>query len=723
MAKEKIRLEVDASGVALLTIDNPPMNALHPKVLVELFEKLDDCQKNERIKAILITGASGKFTAGFDVQVFRDSNSDMNALAIDVHKFFNEMVESGSKPTVAVIDGICLGGGCELAVACNARVCTPTSRIGLPELQLGIIPGFGGTQRLPRLVGVKKGLEMMLTSKPLSARDALQNGLVDEVVTKEKLLSVAKALALDIADGLKPRLFSLERTDRLEPYSEALQIFDFAHAQSTKQAPNLEHPHFCINAVRYGIEHGGHKGSVKEKEYFVKCIGLDTHKALIHVFFSMRSTKRVKGVTDVGLQPRSISRVAVLGGGLMGSGIATSLVLAGCKVLLKEINESFLKSGINFIQANLQSQVKKGRIKKDAAAKALSLVTGVLDYNDFGSLDMVIEAVLEDIPLKQQVFSDLEKFCNEKCILATNTSTIDIRIVGEKTGAADRIVGAHFFSPAHLMPLLEIVRSDQTSKQVLVDTLELSSKIKKTPVLVGNCTGFAVNRVFFPYTMAACLLVDLGIDPYRIDKVISEKFGMPYGPFRLSDLVGADIGMHVGKNFVEAFPERVYVTRLMILMNNHKRLGEKTGKGFYKFTRTRKASPDPELSEIIKESRDAAGLTQNDSQPIKLTDEDIIEFIFFPVVNEGCRVVSEGIVAKSSDLDVATILGMGFPPYRGGLMFWADLVGARYVHDKLVLFSRMLPKQAAFFHPCQYLHDCAFLSSPLQRGTQLQSRM
>jgi len=699
------------------------MNALHPSVLVELFARLEACHKNETVKAILITGASGKFSAGFDVQVFRDSNSDMNAMTVDVSKFFCELVESGMKPTVAAIDGLCLGGGCELVIACNARVCTPASRIGLPELQLGIIPGFGGTQRLPRLVGLKKGLEMMLTSKPLSAKDALRNGLVDEIVKKENLLSAARSIAVEIADGLRPRLFTLERTDRLEPYSEALQVFDFAHAQTTKQAPALEHPHFCIDVVRHGVERGGHKGLLKEKEYFVKCLGLDTHKALIHVFFSMRSTKRIKGITDIGIRPRAISRVGVVGGGLMGSGIATSLVLAGCKVLLKEINENFLKSGLDRIQSNLQSQVKKGRIKKDAAARAFSLVTGVLDYNDFRSLDMVIEAVLEDIPLKQQIFADLEQRCNDECILATNTSTIDIRVVGEKTTAADRIVGAHFFSPAHLMPLLEIVRSDQTSKQVLVDTLELSSKIKKTPVLVGNCTGFAVNRVFFPYTMAACLLVDIGVDPYRIDRVISGKFGMPYGPFRLSDLVGADIGMHVGRNFVETFPDRVYVTQLMILMNTHKRLGEKTGKGFYKFTKTRKATPDPDLADIIKKSRAAAGLIDNGGQLPKLTDQDIIELVFFPVVNEGCRVIAEGIVAKPSDLDIASILGMGFPPYRGGLIFWADLVGARYIHDKLLMFSRMLPKQASFFLPCQYLQDCAFLSSSMENGIQQQSRM
>eukprot|EP00210_Caulerpa_lentillifera_P001123 g1082.t2 len=625
-----VSIDIDTSGVALLTINNPPMNILHPNVLIQLYNHLTQCHENPNIKGVLITGASGKFSAGFDATIFRDQADVVSSSGKLCLKAFR-LLETGSKPTVAVIDGVCLGGGCEIAIACNSRICTPGSKLGLPELQLGIIPGFGGTQRLPRLVGLKKSLEMMLTSKPLSATEAQSHGLVEAVVSPQEILSSAKEVVLDIAGGRRPRLATLERTDHLEGFPEALQIFEFAHSQASRQAPGLQHPHYCIEAVKAGVEHGGEQGLVHEQKLFEKCRTLDTHKALVHVFFSTRSTKRVTGVTDLGLVPRAIKSAGVIGGGLMGSGIATALVLADIPVLLKEINQQFLNSGLDRIKNNLQSQARKGKLPMEAANKAFSLVRGVLDYQQFNSVDLVIEAALEDISLKQKIFSELERVCKKDCILATNTSTIDLELVGNSTTAADRIVGAHFFSPAHLMPLLEIVRSKHTSKQVLIDTLALSSRIKKTPVLVGNCTGFAVNRVFFPYTMAACLLVDLGLDPYHIDGVISQKFGMPYGPFRLSDLVGADIGLHVGKNFSDCFPERVYKTQLLTLMNKLNRLGEKTGVGFYKFQKNRKAIPDPELGSILEDSRSSARLRRSS---MKLTDQDIIEFIFFPVLNE-----------------------------------------------------------------------------------------
>ncbi|GMH40136.1 hypothetical protein BSKO_08040 [Bryopsis sp. KO-2023] len=724
----RVTMEVDRDGVAVVTIDNPPMNALHPLVLGGLFYHLERAQSNPSIKAIILRGANGLFCAGFDVSLFRESkgggivSGDANAGGW-VNEHFCDLLESGPKPTVAAIDGIALGGGCEASVACNARVCTPKSRIGLPELQLGIIPGFGGTQRLPRLVGLAKSLEMMLTSKPVSGSEAKKLGLVEEVVPPEKLMDAARDLALGMADGRRARVMTLYRTDRIPPLNEVQAICDIARAQSTKQAPGIQHPHLCIDAIQHGIEHGGKDGLRVERQAFDTSVSLDVHKALIHTFFAMRSTKRLKGVTDVGLRPRPMTRVGVLGGGLMGSGIATSLAMAGCQVLLKEINEKFLQDGLNRIRSNVQSQVKKSRMSQSQADAVFSRVTGVLGYDNFHSLDMVIEAVIEVIPLKQKIFADLEKACNAECILATNTSTIDINVIGEKTRAGDRIVGAHFFSPAHLMPLLEIVRSEHTSKQVVLDTLGLASQIKKTPVVVGNCTGFAVNRVFFPYTMGACLLVDIGLNPYRIDKAIHGSFGMPVGPFRLSDLVGADVGMHVGKNFVESFPERVYITQIMILMNKYKRLGEKTGKGFYKFENGRKAVPDPLLEPILEESRRAAGLSVPGQAPPKMTDQDIIEFIFFPVVNEGCRVIAEGVVDKPADLDVATILGMGFPTPRGGLIFWADLVGAEHINKKLNELADRFPSCAGYFRPCQYLAECAASGRPLESGVAPSARL
>jgi len=339
-------------------------------------------------------------------------------------------------------------------------------------------------------------------------------------------------------------------------------------------------------------------------------------------------------------------------------------------------------------------------------------VKGCLDFSDFPRCDMVIEAVIEHIPLKQQIFQELEAVCSKECILSTNTSTIDIDVCAAKMKQPNRIVGAHFFSPAHVMPLLEIVRTDNTPPKVVHACIGLAAQIKKIPVVVGNCTGFAVNRVFFPYTMAAIMLVDGGMDPYAIDKIVNRQFGMPMGPMRLADLVGGDISLHVGANFVENFADRVYTSQLIPMLNEAKRLGEKTGKGFYVYDAKRKAQPDPELQPFLQRSRQAAALPPLTA----LSPEAIIEFIFFPVVNEGCRVVAERIVEKAADLDIATVLSMGFPAYRGGLLHWADTYGATYIVKRLRAFAAMVPGHASFFTPCDYLLRCAAASTSLSAG-------
>ena len=669
------------------------------------------------VKAIVVTGAQGKFCAGFDISQFANGGAG-GGIDDRINNAFVELLENGPKPTVAAIQGLALGGGCEVALACNARVATPGTSIGLPELQLGIIPGFGGTQRLPRVVGVAKAVEMMLTSKPLKTPQAKNAGLVDMVASSDELLVTAKRLALDIAMGKAPRMRSLFRTDRLDAYGEAMATIDFARQQTQRRARGLQHPLLCLDAVQYGIEHGGLAGLKKEGECFAAAASLDTHKALVHIFFAQRATKKVTGVTDKGLRPRKMKKIAILGGGLMGSGIATACILAGHNVIIKEINEKFMQGGLDRVAANIKSRVKKGKMSEAAAQAVLSKLQGTISYDGFRDVDMVIEAVIENIDLKQKIFQDLVSVCSPSAILATNTSTIDIELIGAKVPQDQhRIVGAHFFSPAHIMPLLEIVKTSKTSPQVVLDTIQFGADIKKTPVVVGNCTGFAVNRVFFPYTQAACLLVDAGLDPYMIDKAVA-GFGMPMGPFRLSDLVGADIGLHVGKNFLDSFPERCYPARIIVLLNEKKRLGEKTGAGFYKFGPGRKAFPDPELKGIVEESRAGAGLQQVAGLLSKMTPKDIVEFIMFPVVNEGCRVIAEGIVDKPADLDIATVMSMGFPAPRGGLIFWADLCGASYIVKRLHEWSRLFESHglAGFFKPCEYLEAAARNGTKLEAG-------
>lgn len=396
----------------------------------------------------------------------------------------------------------------------------------------------------------------------------------------------------------------------------------------------------------------------------------------------------------------------------MGSGIATALLLSNYPVILKEVNDKFLQAGLGRVKANLQSSVKKGKMSQEKFEKTLSLLKGALDYEDFRDVDMVIEAVIENVSLKQQIFAELEKYCPPHCILGSNTSTIDLNLIGEKTKSQDRIIGAHFFSPAHVMPLLEIVRTQKTSPQVIVDLLDVGKKIRKTPVVVGNCTGFAVNRMFFPYTQAALLLVERGADVFRIDRVIT-KFGMPMGPFRLCDLVGFGVAIATGGQFVMNFPERTYKSMLIPLMQEDKRAGETTRKGFYVYDDRRKASPDPEIKKYIEKAREMSGVTI-DPKMAKLSDKDIIEMIFFPVVNEACRVLAEGIAVKSSDLDISAIMGMGFPPYRGGIIFWADTLGSKYIYSRLDEWSRMY---GDFFKPCSYLAERASKGSPLSATT------
>jgi len=708
-------MEVGGDGVAVITIDNAPVNSLAIPVLLALKERYTEAMGRDDVKAIVVTGASGKFSGGFDIMAFpkiqRGEDSDyLGQVSVDL---MVNTVEEASKPSVAAIEGLALGGGLELAMACHARIATPKAQLGLPELQLGIIPGFGGTQRLPRLVGLTKAVEMMLLSKPIASEEGNQLGLVDKIVAPQDLLTTARQWALDIAMGRKPWVSSLRRTDKLEPLGEARAIIKFAREQVKRTAPNMTHPLLCLDAIEEGVVSGGYAGALKEKEVFAAAVVSDNAKGLVHVFFAQRGTSKVAGITDLGLKPRKIKRVAVVGGGLMGSGIATALILSGIPVLLKEINDKFLQQGLARIQANLKSRMKKGKMSQEKFDKTMSMVTGSLTYDDFTNVDLVIEAVIENIELKQKIFADLEKSCRKDCILATNTSTIDLNLVGSKTRSQDRLIGAHFFSPAHIMPLLEIVRTEKTSPQVIVDLMAVGKAIKKTPVVVGNCTGFAVNRIFFPYNMAATLLCDLGVDIYLIDNII-KSWGMPMGPFRLADLVGMGVSTAVGAQFVNAFPERVYVSRLFPLLMEAQRFGEQNGKGFYAYDDKRKARPAPEVKDFIKQSQEDAGIMPN-GKPLALSDQEIIEMVLFPMVNESCRVLAERIVVQASDLDISTVLGMGFPPYRGGVIFWADMVGAKYIASKLNQWAKTYNN---FFKPCAFLEERAAsgvrLSDPIQ---------
>uniref|UniRef100_A0A0C9RPJ6 TSA: Wollemia nobilis Ref_Wollemi_Transcript_5333_2695 transcribed RNA sequence n=1 Tax=Wollemia nobilis TaxID=56998 RepID=A0A0C9RPJ6_9CONI len=704
MGKMEVSMEVGSDGVAVIKLTNPPVNALAIPILAGIKEKYNEAMRRNDVKAIVVTGEGGKFSGGFDISALQDAQKtgDIKRLGrVSVDLMINT-IEDASKPSVAAIQGLALGGGLELAMSCHARISTPRAQLGLPELSLGILPGFGGTQRLPRLVGVQKAVEMMLLSKPITSEEGKKLGLIDALVSPEELMTTARMWALEIVERRKPWIKSLERTDKLESLGEAREILKFARAQAKKTAPNLPHPQLCLDVIEEGIVSGGFAGVLREEAGFFNIVLSETAKGLVHFFFSQRATSKVPGVTDLGLKPRQIKKVAVIGGGLMGSGIATALVLSNIPVVLKEVNANFLQQGLGRISANLKSRVKKGNMSEEKFNKTMSLVTGVVDYAEFKNVDMVIEAVIEKIPLKQEIFSDLERICPPHCVLATNTSTIDLNIIGAKTHAQDRIIGAHFFSPAHVMQLLEIIRTEKTSPQNIIDLMNLGKRIKKVPVVVGNCMGFAINRMFFPYTHGAHLLANLGIDIFRIDRVIT-SFGMPMGPFRLSDLVGYEVGIEVGKLFVSAFPDRTFKSPITLLMLENKRAGQKNGKGYYLYDEKRKARPDPSVKEIIEQSIRMTKIMPG-GKPVVVTDEEILGMLFFPVVNEACRVLDEGIAVQASDLDVSSVLGFGFPAYRGGIMFWADSVGAGHIYSSL---KKWYESFGGFFKPCVYLEERA----------------
>ncbi|CAN4091669.1 unnamed protein product [Withania somnifera] len=659
-SKGRTTIEIGADGVAVITIINPPT--------------FEEAFRRDDVKAIVLTVSR--------------------------------------KPLAAAIDGHALGGGLEIAMCCHARISTPNAKLGLPELHLGIIPGFGGTQRLPRLVGLAKSLEMMLTATPVKGEEALDLGLVDAIVSPHQLLDTARKWVLDIWEHKRPRIIaSLHRTDKMESLSEAREILKFARAQALRIAPNLYHPLAYVDVVEEGIVSGPRAGLIKEYETFEVLIRSATCKALVHIFFAQRGTMKVPGVTDLGLFPRHIKKVAILGGGLMGSGIATALLLSNYLVILKEVNHKVLEAGIERIKANLQSRVNKGKLSQKKFTKSLSLLKGTLDYESFRDIDMVIEAVTEDLSLKQQIFRDLEKYCSSQCILASNTSTVDLNLIGEKIKSLDCIIGAHFFSPAHVMPLLEIIRTQKTSPQVIVDLLDFGKNIKKTSVVVRNCTGFAVNRIFFPCTQAALLLVEHGADIYCIDRAFT-KFGMTMGPFRLCDLIGFNIAMATEAQSL-SMPDSIYKSMLIPLMQQDQRLGEMTQKGFYVYDERRKAKPDPEINKYIDKAREISGV-RIDPKLAKLSEKDIVEMILFPQVNEACRLLAEGVAVKAADIDIASVMGMGFPPYRGGTIYWADTLGSKYICSRLDEWAKTYGN---LFKPSEYLAEKAARGVPLSEMT------
>lgn len=678
MASPRVALSRRNGGVAVLTFTNPPVNALSSTLQTEISHGLKSLLADSSVRAVVVhaTGSPGFFSSGADVSQFSGFASGADVFSPEASWFYSGAEES-PVPVVAAIDGVCFGGALEFALCCSARVVSQKSSFSLPELKLGIIPGLGGTQRLPRLIGFEKAVAMMLKSAVLPAPVALEAGLVDVVVPSD-VLEAAVEYASKLANGTVQRAEkAIDRNDRIGSLQECEAI---AAKMKRELVPKLSRGGHMkqfsdlVDVSLYGVQHGGRKGFKEEARVFLKLVTSPESQGTVHMFFGSRQTSKVRLENDPNpKQPGTVpKKVGIIGGGLMGAGIATAILSANIPVVIKELNEKFALGAQKRVERNLGM---KGRSK-------MALLSVTTEYEALSDVDIVIEAALENPILKQEIFAALETNCRPDCILATNTSTINLDLIGMGAPNAHkegRIVGVHFFAPAHKLPLLEVVRTESTSPKVIKDVLALGKKIKKTPVVVGNCAGFAVNRLYFPQSMVASfLLIELSLDPYRVDKVC-ETFGLPMGPFRLADLVGLDISAAVGSVFSTAFADRaVEANPVIAKMLSAGRKGQKSGVGFYRYdSQTRKAIADadgvgPFLEDARANAKSASSANKMCAFAADISDNDIINMIHLACVNEGYRILDEGVALSSVDLDVCSVMGMAFPAFRGGLMYWAD---------------------------------------------------
>jgi 3-hydroxyacyl-CoA dehydrogenase len=663
--------------VAIITINNPPVNALSPHVAQGIAQAIEQVSKDDAINAVVLIGHGGTFVAGADIREFGKITSGKTQRGAGLLPLLLR-VEDVRKPVVVAIHGSALGGGLELAMAGHYRVAVPNAQLGQPEVRLGIIPGAGGTQRLPRLVGVAKAVEMCAEGNPITAPEALKLGLVDRLI-EDDLLAGAVEFARDIAG--KPALKTRERNDRLDNPEQNASVFVAAREKAHTKQRGMMSPLAAIDAVEAATRLSFEEGCQLERKLFDDCLFSDQSKALIYVFFGEREVAKIPDIPkETALLP--VDSVAVVGAGTMGGGIAMVFANAGFPVLLKEADQSALHRGLATIQKNYQSSVTRGRLTQQFVDERLQLIQPTLNYDDFGRVDMVVEAVFEGMALKKEVFGQLERACRPGAILATNTSTLDIDEIASATLRPDAVIGTHFFSPANIMRLLEIVRGKATGKEVIATCMQLSKKLGKVGVLVGNCRGFVGNRMFGPYRREAQFLVEEGASIEAVDKALFD-FGMAMGPMATGDLAGLDVGWRIRKEYRHLEKPGVRQPFAEDRLCELGRYGQKTAAGWYKYDENRRPILDPEVNEMIRRWTREAGIPQR-----KLSSEEIVERCIYALVNEGARILEEGIVWRAVDIDIIYLNGYGFPAYRGGPMWYADTVGLDKVYRRISEFHQ-----------------------------------
>ena len=657
--------------VAVITIDNPPVNALSPAVWDGIDQAVQRAVADREADAIVLIGAGSTFIAGADIKVFDTlkTKADSFARSAGTHALLRRM-EDATRPLVAAIHGNALGGGLEVAQACHFRVATKDAKVGQPEVLLGIIPGAGGTQRLPRLAGAKMALEMATDGKPVPAPKAHAAGIIDQVVDGDLL---AGAIVFAKAKAARGEIRK-SREIPIPPDAAAagLAAADAVRASLRKTARGLRAPFAAVDAIEAGLRHGFDKGSERERELFAECVVSTESKALRHLFFAEREVAKVPDIPK-DTPTREIKRAAVVGAGTMGGGIAMTYANAGIPVLLKDVDQAALDRGLATIRANYGVTMSKGKMTEEQVEKTMGLITPTTSYDGFDRVDIVVEAVFENMELKKATFAELGKVTRADCILASNSSTLDIDEFAKASGRPAQVVGHHFFSPANVMKLLEIVRGRETSKEVIATSLKLAKKLGKVGVVVGNCFGFVANRMLAYYMREAYLLLEEGASVEQIDRVLTE-FGMPVWPFGMQDIAGIDVGARIrqylasiGQSRAEG-PQSAVPDRLFAMG----RYGQKTGAGWYKYDApgSRNRTPDPLIDQLAREEAAKRGVTRRE-----VRDEEIIERITTALANEGARVLEDGYATRAGDIDVIYAYGFGFPRHTGGPMFYAETVG------------------------------------------------
>jgi 3-hydroxyacyl-CoA dehydrogenase len=662
-------VDLDRRGrVAVLTVNNPPVNALSQHVRQGLREGVKQAIADAAASAIVITCAGRTFIAGADITEFGKPPAAPGLSEV------LDLIEGSAKPVVAAVHGTALGGGLEVTLACHYRVGVKDARFGLPEVKLGLLPGAGGTQRLPRVVGVEKGLAMMVSGDPIRADEALASGLIDEIVQGD-LTAAGVAFAEKVLAEKRPLRKIRDLDDKLAAVRGKPEVFANFRKSVARQTRGFRAPENIVKAVEAAVALPFAEGLKRERELFLELLTSPESKAQRYFFFAEREAAKIPDV-PADTPVKDVRKAAVIGAGTMGGGIAMNFANVGIPVTVVEMNQEALDRGLGVVRKNYEATASRGRLTAADVEKRMGLIQGTTDWNAVRDADIVVEAVFEEMPVKKEVFAKLDGLAKPDAVLATNTSTLDVDEIASATKRPESVIGTHFFSPANVMRLLENVRGAKSSKSTVATVMALGRRINKVPVLVGVCYGFVGNRMLHQRGQQAEKLILEGALPHQVDKVLTD-FGFPMGPFAMGDLAGLDVGWRIRKGRGVKSPVADRICELG-------RFGQKTGSGYFKYEKgDRTPIPDPEVEKIIVDVATEQGITRR-----HVTDEEILQRLLYPMVNEGAKILDEKIAIRASDIDVIWVYGYGWPVYRGGPMFWADQIGLRSVRDTMLAFQK-----------------------------------